>query len=517
MSDYKRLFSYLYYYQRKIKEKNSGFVKVEIRNNQCRLQLSVKGGFLNRAPQWGVYGFTREGRELRLWRLGRMNTGNGQGEWAVQMPLARFLGDAADLNCVAGLLLYGSQNGEAQEQLSDMENGETGLVCATVWDDFPLFMSGEAPREVLHAAQVDAPEEQECPEPEQSEREWPGQERSEQEQLGPEQSEQEQPGPEQSGREWPESEQSGREWSKPERLGRERSEQGRSEWEHPEEKPEAGMLAGEEVLPLTDDEYMRKEKERQRTEKEPAAEQEAEPEEDPAVGESRPEESESLQAESAKASYDTGEEWDTLRELLEEKEVEKIMADRTVSPEPQPAPTPLFGPPRQHFTQPESCQKEEELRQEPPEAERKQAGAKPGWEPASGAGCPCPDQCIWSDMYQEPPKSLWGKLSSFYPKLILNGLDNDWEVLKIMPRDIGRLPRENWVYGNNSFLLHGYYCHHHLILACYRGTAPHQYYLGVPGSCSDRERVMASMFGFTNYLPGGKRGYWYTPINLGNN
>lgn len=504
MSDYKRLFSYLYYYQRKIKEKNSGFVKVEIRNDQCRLQLSVKGGFLNRVPQWGVYGFMREGRELRLWRLGRMSTGNGQGEWAVQMPLARFLGDASDLNHVAGLLLYGSQNAEVQEQLPDMENGEMGLVCATVWDDFPLFMSGEAPREILHAAQVDAPEEQECPEPEQSGRELSGPERSEQER------------PEQ---EWLE-----REWPKQEKSEQERLEQERSRLERPEQKPEVGMLTGEEVLSSVDGECAR-------TEKEPAVEAKTEPEQGPEAGEPQPGESELPRAESAKAPYDTREEWDTLRELLEEKEVEKIMADRAVSPKPQPAPTPLFGPPRQHSTQPELCRKEAgELRQEPSESRRRQSekepplcrpkpefGAEPGWKPESGAGCPCPDQCIWSDMYQKPPKSLWEKLASFYPKLILNGLGNDWEILKIMPRDIGRLPRENWVYGNNSFLLHGYYCHHHLILACYRGTAPHQYYLGVPGSCSDRERVMASMFGFTNYLPGGKRGYWYTPINLGNN
>ena len=492
MSDYKRLFSYLYFYQRKIKEKNSGFVKVEIRNNQCRLQLSVKGGFLNQTPRWDVYGFMRRGQELCLWRLGRMSTGNGQGEWAVQMPLARFLGEAADLSHVAGLLLYGSRNAEVQEQLPDMENSETGLVCATVWDDFPLFVSGEAPKEILHAAQVDAPEDQECPEPEQS-------------------------GRESSGPKW-------------------------SEQERPEQKPEVGMLTGEEVLSPVDGECAR-------TENESAVEAKTEREKGPGAGESRLEEGESPQAEGIKPPCDTREEWDTLRELLEEKEVEKIMADRTVSPEPQPAPTPLFGPPRQHFIPPESCRKDAgEPRQEQPETGQKQAGpigeswqessesrrqqsgkenplcqpepqtgVEPGWEPGPGAGCPCPDQCIWSDMYQEPPKSLWEKLASFYPKLILNGLSNDWEILKIMPRDIGRLPRENWVYGNNSFLLHGYYRHHHLILACYRGTTPPQYYLGVPGSCSDRERVMASMFGFTNYLPGGKRGYWYTPINLGNN
>ena len=437
MSDYKRLFSYLYFYQHKIKEKNSGFVKVEIRNNQCRLQLSVKGGFLNQAPQWNVYGFMREDYKLRLWRLGRINAGNGQGEWGVQMPLVRFLGEAADLNHVAGLLLYGGQDQEGQEPLPDMEDGGKGLICATVWDDLPLFMPGEASMEVLHAAQVDEPEEQG--------------------------------------------------WAK-----------------QPQPERAEDVLTGEGSLPSTDREWVRKKKEGQQEEKR----------------EEQSEAGELLQAEGTEAMDSTVEEWDTLRELLEEKEVERIMADRAVLQEssehakrepeseqqmPKLEPS-FFGPPRPSFIQTEPCQEEEKnLRQEQPETKQEQSG------------CPCPEQCIWSDMYQEPPKSLWEKLASFYPKLILNGMGSDWEILKIMPRDIGRLPRENWVYGNNSFLLHGYYRHHHLILACYKGTTPCQYYLGVPGACSERERVMASMFGFTNYLPGGKRGYWYTPVNLGNN
>ena len=38
-------------------------------------------------------------------------------------------------------------------------------------------------------------------------------------------------------------------------------------------------------------------------------------------------------------------------------------------------------------------------------------------------------------------------------------------VLTIKPQDIGLLPRETWTYGNNSFLLHGYYNYRYLILA----------------------------------------------------
>ncbi len=459
MSDYKRLFSYLYFYQHKIKEKNSGFVKVEIRNNQCRLQLSVKGGFLNQAPQWDVYGFMREGCKLRLWRLGRMNAGNGQGEWGAQMPLARLLGEAADLNHVAGLLAYGSRSKEDQGQLPDMEDGGKGLVCATVWDDLPLFRPGESSREMLHAAQVDMPED-------------PGQRMTEAEQR---RKQEEKAGPE-------------------------------------EELQSEEDLQSEKKIQLT-------------------------------KGELRSEEEEQLQAEGAGSAYDIGAEWDTLRELLEEKEVERMMADRAVLPEhcesaerepeqrmPEPQEPEQRMPepqePEQRMPEQQEPERQEPERRmpEPQEPERRMPEQREPEqripeqrEPEQQPGCPCPEQCIWSDMYQEPPKSLWEKLASFYPKLMINGMGSDWEILKIMPRDIGRLPRETWVYGNNSFLLHGYYRHHHLILACYKGTSPCQYYLGVPGTCSERERVMASMFGFTNYLPGGKRGYWYTPVNLGNN
>ena len=42
MSDYKRLISYIYEYEGKTKGKNIGFVKLEARNGQCRLNVNVK-------------------------------------------------------------------------------------------------------------------------------------------------------------------------------------------------------------------------------------------------------------------------------------------------------------------------------------------------------------------------------------------------------------------------------------------------------------------------------------------
>ena len=42
MPDYRRLISYIYEYEGKEKGKNVGFVKLESRGGQCRLNLNVK-------------------------------------------------------------------------------------------------------------------------------------------------------------------------------------------------------------------------------------------------------------------------------------------------------------------------------------------------------------------------------------------------------------------------------------------------------------------------------------------
>jgi len=100
--------------------------------------------------------------------------------------------------------------------------------------------------------------------------------------------------------------------------------------------------------------------------------------------------------------------------------------------------------------------------------------------------------------------------------------DNEvaWCV-KIEPQDIGLLPMETWVLGNNSFLLHGYYSYRHLIFARLNDDKQARYILGVPGIYHNRERFMARMFGFENYKSvkrkdrrTGEFGYWYVPILL---
>ena len=60
MSDYRRLISYIYEYEGKEKGKNVGFVKLEARNGQCRLNLSVKKVYMG-SSAIGVFLLSKAG------------------------------------------------------------------------------------------------------------------------------------------------------------------------------------------------------------------------------------------------------------------------------------------------------------------------------------------------------------------------------------------------------------------------------------------------------------------------
>lgn len=120
-------------------------------------------------------------------------------------------------------------------------------------------------------------------------------------------------------------------------------------------------------------------------------------------------------------------------------------------------------------------------------------------------------------------RELWDSLRSRFPKILAFDYADGCEILAIKPQDIGLLPRENWGYGSNSFLLHGYYHYRYLILA--RLNQPGRsgrYLLGVPGHYQSNEKYMAAMFGFPDFVlskrqpPGDSRfGYWYADIRFG--
>lgn len=91
----------------------------------------------------------------------------------------------------------------------------------------------------------------------------------------------------------------------------------------------------------------------------------------------------------------------------------------------------------------------------------------------------------------------WSQLCAIYPHVC--PFSDEREYLSFGLSDFVVLSGQSYKLVNNSFLLHGYYTHHYLILTrvVQRGNA--RYYIGVPGHLFDKEKRTAIMFGFEGF------------------
>ena len=95
-------------------------------------------------------------------------------------------------------------------------------------------------------------------------------------------------------------------------------------------------------------------------------------------------------------------------------------------------------------------------------------------------------------------------------------------VRRIDMNGIRTLPKKNWYLCNNSFLLHGFYNYHYLIVKEKECEGQKSQYLGVPGYYARQERIMAMMFGFPEFeaeketepVEEGTFGYWLCPLSM---
>ena len=103
----------------------------------------------------------------------------------------------------------------------------------------------------------------------------------------------------------------------------------------------------------------------------------------------------------------------------------------------------------------------------------------------------------------------------------INAFDDDYyyDCIEVTPEMLKRFIDSD-VIGNNSFMMHSYYTYRHLLFGRVaendNGT---RYFIGVPGMYSNKDRYLATMFGFNNFkkshrsdYPNPYFGYWYTEI-----
>ena len=100
-------------------------------------------------------------------------------------------------------------------------------------------------------------------------------------------------------------------------------------------------------------------------------------------------------------------------------------------------------------------------------------------------------ECKKETMQDEEPEC--GKLKDDLEKEPCLGV----KVRKIQRKDMVCLPRCEWRHANNSFLIHGYYNYHHLILT----VRDDRLKLGVPGVYHPQEEKAAESFGFPEFIP----------------
>lgn len=117
-------------------------------------------------------------------------------------------------------------------------------------------------------------------------------------------------------------------------------------------------------------------------------------------------------------------------------------------------------------------------------------------------------------------KSQSSEFLQTHPRIILNDADNLIQAVRIRMDDLSRLSHRDWKLADNAFLQQAYETEGHLMVG--RIHMPNDttvWVLGVPGCYHNREKYLAGIFGFTDYIPqeetefrtGGK-GYWIRQI-----
>ncbi len=163
-------------------------------------------------------------------------------------------------------------------------------------------------------------------------------------------------------------------------------------------------------------------------------------------------------------------------------------------------------------------QRQEQVRQEP--AGQRQEPIGQNREPEKAGD---PEQELLQKSREAKPLSQggkWKKLKEEYPQV--HPFGDDRCFISLEPGDLVILPASFQKLLNNSFLLHGFYNYRHLILGPDRELSEEgeeNFYIGVPGTYFEREKMVAVMFGFEGFegkgpVEIGSFGYYMRKVNL---
>ena len=468
MSAYHRLISYIYAYEGGIKGKNTGFAKLETRGTSCRIQVSVRRVFAGGSPI-GVYLLAGQ-EEIRI---GTLFVRGGNGEFRAVVNCENIEGSGCNMEECCGLTLH--------------ETDSAWRAYTTIWEDA-----------VAHAAEVELADVT-AEKVREQEAEKEGATRKQTENVSGEVNsasvgkEKLDEASELTRSGEMESQDTSTETEKKEAVNINETDFGISQ-------PQPEKLEDSNLEIFEDTETM---------EAVPDISETSDHQEAEIVQEAQTETpQESFQESNQEAQTETPQE--SFQESNQEAQMET--PKESFQESYQEAQTEAGRKDSQESTR--EVQKEMLPDSPPDHQEAFQSDSQNQKQPQPDSSKEFPKE--------DPAETLWDRLRVTYPKVTAFECADGCEILVIKPQDIGLLPRENWVYGNNSFLLHGYYNYRYLILA--RLGKPGErgrYILGVPGHYGNNEKYMAAMFGFDRFVRSTRQpprdsrfGYWYTDLNF---
>ena len=138
MAGIKRFITYIYAYENGTKGINTGFAKVEIRGNECRIEVHLRGTPI-RMGMDQVYLFKVEGGQMLAFPMGEMRMIKGSGDY--------------------GTIIKADQIGGSEYSFAEMDGmvfaGEEGAIAMTRWTEGkPADKNGENAAEELHATEM---------------------------------------------------------------------------------------------------------------------------------------------------------------------------------------------------------------------------------------------------------------------------------------------------------------------------------------------------------------------------
>lgn len=108
--EYNRMVAYIYSYNNGLKNRNTGFARIEIRNDNVKIKINMKTAYTEGYSIWGIYLFFRRDNKVCGIKLGEMPLRGGMGEFTYTGNAMDIEKTNMDFDSVKGLFMISGRD-----------------------------------------------------------------------------------------------------------------------------------------------------------------------------------------------------------------------------------------------------------------------------------------------------------------------------------------------------------------------------------------------------------------------